>query len=231
MLSARRKSDGLIVTAYSESKAHGPFYCPVCNDEVALKTGRNRVNHFAHIDPLACRYAENESEAHRRCKMEIFEVLQKLPNVEKAALERPLGTNRPDVSAYISGVPVSAGQYDANGQMLKQEMFAYPKFTPCHGFYLARNDARPDSVSDQNNVSAPIPPIWDAWFNEKVTYDPASGVVEYFMNDLKEGSFNVGVLPQTDLPTMTMFFTSWGWYTGHDQLFRNLDVTQASDTN
>jgi competence protein CoiA len=107
MLSARRKSDGQTVTAYSESKVNAPFYCLVCGDEVALKAGRNRVNHFAHVNPLACRYAENESEVHRRCKMEIYEALRNAPGVTKAALERPLDNVRPDVSAYINGVPVA----------------------------------------------------------------------------------------------------------------------------
>jgi len=107
MLSARRKSDGQTVTAYSESKANAPFACLVCGDEVALKTGGHRVNHFAHVNPLACRYAENESEAHRRCKMEIYEALLRQPGVSKAALERPLGLVRPDVSAEINGVPVA----------------------------------------------------------------------------------------------------------------------------
>ena len=107
MLCARRKSDGQTVTAYFESKANGPFVCPDCRDEVILKTGRRTVNHFAHVNPLACRYAENESEEHRRCKMEIFQALQKEPGVRNIALERPLGSNRPDVSAHINGVPVA----------------------------------------------------------------------------------------------------------------------------
>ncbi len=107
MLIARRKSDGQTVTAYSESKANAPFYCLVCGDEVALKTGSNRVNHFAHVNPLACRYAENESDDHRRCKMEIFLALQREPHVRNVALERPLDNVRPDVSAHINGVPVA----------------------------------------------------------------------------------------------------------------------------
>jgi competence protein CoiA len=107
MLSARRKSDGQTVTAYSESKASAPFFCLVCGDEVVLKTGRHRVNHFAHVKPLACRYAENESEAHRQCKMEIYEALLRHPSVRNVALERPLENVRPDVSADINGVPVA----------------------------------------------------------------------------------------------------------------------------
>jgi competence protein CoiA len=107
MLCAKRKLTGEIVTAYLASKAHGPFKCPDCGDEVILKTGRRTVNHFAHVNPLACRYAENESEEHRRCKMEIYGSLQRHTAVRNVALERPLGTNRPDVSANINGVPVA----------------------------------------------------------------------------------------------------------------------------
>ena len=55
MFTARRKSDGQTVTAYLVSKEHGPFKCPDCGDEVILKTGRRTVNHFAHVNPLACR--------------------------------------------------------------------------------------------------------------------------------------------------------------------------------
>jgi competence protein CoiA len=107
MLSARRTSDGQIVTAYLETKANAPFLCLECNREVILRTGNRRVNHFAHANPLACRFGQGESEAHRRCKMEIYEALQQAPNVRNVALERPIGNVRPDVSADISGVPVA----------------------------------------------------------------------------------------------------------------------------
>jgi competence protein CoiA len=39
--------------------------------------------------------------------MAIYEALLREPGVTKAALERPLQTNRPDVSAYINGTPVA----------------------------------------------------------------------------------------------------------------------------
>lgn len=107
MLSARRKSDGQTVTAYFENKRNGPFACLQCNEEVILKCGRNRVNHFAHANPIACKFAEGESDLHRRCKMEIFQVLRTMPGVTDVALERPAGENRPDVSASIHGVPVA----------------------------------------------------------------------------------------------------------------------------
>ena len=90
-----------------ESKANAPFLCLECNEEVVLKTGRHRVNHFAHANPIACQFAEGESEAHRRCKIEIYLALKKTPGVEDVALERALGEVRPDVSARINGVRVA----------------------------------------------------------------------------------------------------------------------------
>jgi competence protein CoiA len=107
MLSARRKTDGQIVTAYFSTKSHGPFSCSDCSEEVILKSGRNRINHFAHANPVACKFAKGESDLHRRCKIEIFEALQNTPGVRDAVLERPLGENRPDVSAYINGTLVA----------------------------------------------------------------------------------------------------------------------------
>src|SRR5690242_8485416 len=107
MLSARRKSDGMIVTAYFERKMNGPFACLQCNEEVILKCGRNRIDHFAHVRPLSCKFSEGESDLHRACKLEIFEALKCAPGVRNVALERPIGLNRADVSAVIHGVPVA----------------------------------------------------------------------------------------------------------------------------
>jgi competence protein CoiA len=107
MLSAKRTSDGQTVHAYFESKTNAPYVCLVCDDEVVLKTGKLRINYFAHINPLTCHFGKSESETHRRCKMEIYEALLQMPNVQNVALERPLDTVRPDVSAYINGFPVA----------------------------------------------------------------------------------------------------------------------------
>ena len=107
MLSARRKSDGQIVTAYFAQKIDGPFFCLDCRDEVILKSGKRTVSHFAHANPIACKFAEGESDTHRKCKMEIYEALKNHPNVSDLVLERPLGSVRPDVSGYINGVKVA----------------------------------------------------------------------------------------------------------------------------
>ena len=97
-----------------------------------------------------------------------------------------------------------------------------------YGFCLTRNEASAMFVSSQGNVSAMITPIWDGWFTEKIAYDPLTGVMEYFTNDVSALSYNVGLLPQTNSPTMTLSFNAWGWWTGHQQLFDDLVVAQAS---
>ena len=107
MLCAKRKLTGETVTAYLSRREDAPFVCPDCNDEVILKAGRNTVDHFAHVNPLACKFNDGESEAHRYCKLEIYEALLRERDVYDAMMERQLGSNRPDVSAYINGVPVA----------------------------------------------------------------------------------------------------------------------------
>jgi hypothetical protein len=101
-------------------------------------------------------------------------------------------------------------------------------YMPCHGFFLTRNNSRADFIQSQTNISAAMTPLWDTWFNEKVTYDPVTGTMEYFTNDVSAMTFDVGVLPATNAPTMTLSFNAWGWFTGHEQFFSNLVVTQTA---
>ena len=107
MLCAIRESDGKTVIASSQEKQNAPFVCPECANSVTLRKGTFRIHHFAHKPPVTCSYGLGETEEHRRCKTEIFEALVRSPNVTKAALERPLGEVRPDVSACINGVYVA----------------------------------------------------------------------------------------------------------------------------
>jgi competence protein CoiA len=107
MLLARRKLTGEMIDAYFALDHHGPFVCPICKDEVILKMGRKTVNHFAHANPIACKFAIGESDEHRRCKLGIFRALQTAPGVRNIELEQPIGMNRADVSAEIGGVRVA----------------------------------------------------------------------------------------------------------------------------
>jgi PEGA domain len=100
----------------------------------------------------------------------------------------------------------------------------------CHGFFITRNDSSAIYTSSQGDITAPITPLWDEWFDEMLTYDPALGLATYYINNIKQCSFNVGILPETNSPTMTLSFTAWGWYTGHEQSFKDLMVTQTTGT-
>ena len=97
---------------------------------------------------------------------------------------------------------------------------------PTYGFFITRNGAGATST-DQTDVSPGITAIWDTWFNEKVTYDPRSGQVQYFINNTLEITYNVGVMPITASPSLSLYFQAYGWWTGHEQLFQNLSVTQT----
>jgi competence protein CoiA len=107
MLSARRKSDGETVLAYFERKSNGPFACLDCAEEMILKVGRRKISYFAHANPLARHRAENESDTHRRCKMELYEALKREPGVRDLALERRFDGFRPDIFAAIKDIPVA----------------------------------------------------------------------------------------------------------------------------
>ena len=97
-----------------------------------------------------------------------------------------------------------------------------------HGFFMTRNGAGAHNPGTQTDVSTGAAAIWDTWFDEKITYDPATGAAEYFINNVSQITFNVGVLPASASPTMTLFFQAYGWFTGHQQLFDDLAITQGT---
>lgn len=107
MLTAIREQDGQKVGAWEVDKKERPFLCACCHEMVTLRKGATRAPHFAHQPPVTCEYGTGESEEHRRAKIAIYESLICHPLVTKCEIERNLGTVRPDVSAYIGGVPVA----------------------------------------------------------------------------------------------------------------------------
>lgn len=88
-------------------KSQAPFFCPFCKREVILKKGNINVHHFAHVTDSACDWDKGESPAHRKCKLEIYDALLKNPRVRNCAMERNLGTVRPDISCRIDDHPVA----------------------------------------------------------------------------------------------------------------------------
>ena len=107
MLTATRQFDGRKLAAWEANRDERPFLCHCCGSLVTLRKGGVRAPHFAHQPPVTCEYGIGESEEHRRCKISIYENLVVHPRVTKCEMERNLGTVRPDVSAYIDGVPVA----------------------------------------------------------------------------------------------------------------------------
>ena len=107
MLTATRQTTGEKVAAWEATKDAGPYLCFCCRQMVALHKGEIKAAHFAHLPPVTCEYGAGESEAHRRCKIALYENLMLDSRVRKCEMERDLGTVRPDVSAYISDVPVA----------------------------------------------------------------------------------------------------------------------------
>jgi competence protein CoiA len=107
MLTAIRERDGQKLGAWEAARDDRPFICFCCQRVVALRKGQINAPHFAHLPPVVCEYGTGESEAHRRCKIAIYESLSRDARVRKCELERDLGTVRPDVSAYINDVPMA----------------------------------------------------------------------------------------------------------------------------
>ena len=107
MLTATIQVSGQKVAAWEVERGDGPFRCFCCRQTVRLRKGEIKAPHFAHVPPFSCEYGTGESEAHRRCKIALYENLHAHPHVRKCEMERDLGTVRPDVSAYINDVPVA----------------------------------------------------------------------------------------------------------------------------
>jgi competence protein CoiA len=179
MLCAKRKSDGQNVTAYMESKTNAPFFCLVCGDEVVLKTGATKVNYFAHRNLLVCRFDANESAEHRQCKLEIYQSLLKQPNVEKAAIERPLGSNRPDVSAYINGIPVAI---EIQISSLSEEMIKFRTMEYARkGIYVLWLLLWTPDLTNKRYT----PKLWEKWIHAAYF-----GRVYYWIEGLTVASYN-----------------------------------------
>lgn len=139
----------------------------------------------------------------------------------KVFLHRGNGTvDQHSVDFTIAGVPhfgITYCDYTAAGGQ-----------TEHHGVCLYRNAKSPISPSSVGDTSGDLPLQWDTWFDEKVTYNPASGVLSYFTNAIQSVDFYVGAAPQTNhFPTMALFFNSWGWGTEQQHHFDNLVVRQS----
>ncbi len=124
---------------------------------------------------------------------------------------------------FFSGLPMAAigyANYIWSGN-------PYYGWEDRYGFYISRAGAGFLDQSADSNLAGPFTPIWDTWFTEKLVYSPDTGNLQYFTNNVAMTNFNIGILPLTNNPTLQFNFNAWGWYTGHEQIFSNLVVSQV----
>ena len=96
MLTAIRIQDKTKVIANKCAKGKDLYACPECGKDVVLKRGTIKTAHFAHKPPVTCEYGAGESEEHRQCKMEIYELLAACPHLI-CEMEKKVGNVRPDI--------------------------------------------------------------------------------------------------------------------------------------
>jgi len=97
MLTSIRVNDDSKVCAEDADKNQAPFKCPVCGRETILRKGLVKTHHFAHKPPVLCEYGRGESESHRKCKQDIFNLLKISPKVTECELEKNLGSVISDI--------------------------------------------------------------------------------------------------------------------------------------
>lgn len=107
MLCAIRGRDNAKIIARLSSKEESPFYCPSCRGELNIRKGRIKIHHFAHKPPFNCTHGEGETEAHRKCKETLYNLLSVRNNLTLLDIESNLGIVIPDIYAQINGIPVA----------------------------------------------------------------------------------------------------------------------------
>ena len=96
MLVACLKGTSSRVNAWQAERAHGPFSCPACGEDVVLHKGMIRAHHFAHKANSDCQHGAGETDLHRQAKMQIYQALSCIPAL-RCDLEVPLVGVRADV--------------------------------------------------------------------------------------------------------------------------------------
>ncbi|BAK76492.1 competence protein CoiA-like family protein [Pseudogulbenkiania sp. NH8B] len=107
MLTAIRQSDESKVIASVAQKIEAPFFCPTCKKQVVLNKGNIKTHHFKHKPPITCHRGKGETEAHMRCKLDVFHALANSANITGLELEKDFGVSVADVFACINSIPVA----------------------------------------------------------------------------------------------------------------------------
>lgn len=137
-------------------------------------------------------------------------------------------------NAYYDGIfSVFIENADDHNFGIAYANYSYEPGDSCakFGFFIYRNNANPHSEQGQVDVSDRIEPVWDEWFDEKIIYNPSSGILEYFINNEKRMEYNVGPLPLLDQYKIRLQIGNWGWWTGHYQYIDDLKISQKPKIN
>ena len=94
------------------------------------------------------------------------------------------------------------------------------------GFYLAvwgKKYYKPFKIPNQGL-------ILDNWFEEKIEFEPITGLMNYYINGTFKGSWNSNFrINNSASTTVQLRFNPYGWWTTHYQYFDDLKVYQIND--
>lgn len=174
MLTAARQASGEKVAAWEVERSEGPFFCFCCRQVVSLRRGEIKAPHFAHLPPVTCEYGQGESEAHRLCKIALFESLSTHPRVRKCEMERDLGTVRPDVSAYINEVAVAI-EVQLSNLSVSRIQYRTVEYSR-KGIYVLWLPVYTDALREERYLPKP----WEEWLHAAY-----GGRVYYWLEDVR----------------------------------------------
>ncbi len=174
MLCAIRKTDNEKVNAWLESKSNKPFACPECSDEVILKKGSIKCHHFSHKPPYDCEFGAGESEQHRKCKIELYNLLKSSSAVSDCEMEKGLGSVRPDIFFKTLNISIAI-EVQISSLSLEDIIYRTIEYG-VKGIHLLWLPIFSDRLLDKRYS----PKIWEKWLH--TTY---FGRVYYWHSELK----------------------------------------------
>lgn len=107
--------------------------------------------------------------------------------------------------------------------------FCYPdNIVRTEGTYLVRGDG--DVRTNRDHVSGlvgpRIEPVWDAWVEQELRYEPDQELLSYFVDGVKKGEFVVGRLPLNETGSFRLEIHPRGWWLHHSIEVDQVSITQ-----
>ena len=173
MLTSIRVKDNRKIYAASAEKEDAPFKCPKCGEETILKKGLIKTDHFAHKPPVTCQYGLGESEAHRKCKQDIFDHLVKHEDVLECEMEKDFDTVVSDIYYRTKNLRIAI-EVQVSSLTMEKIIYRTQKYERL-GIYVLWLPL----FNKNLNKSRYSPKQWEKWIH--ATY---YGRVYYWLNGL-----------------------------------------------